>query len=72
MPIPGTRETTVAAAVLIDVVRYPERAGVPIDVVCRAIGTETRVLDDSHARLPGSLMERLWEQAALLTRDEHL
>ena len=67
--LPRTRETTVAAALLIDLVRYLECAGIPTIGVCRALQLDAAVLERPNDRLPGSLFEKFWDEAARLTGD---
>jgi AraC-like DNA-binding protein len=57
---------------LIDLVRYLERAGIPAGQLCQTIGVAPSVLDDPHARLAGSVMERLWDEAIRLSGDADL
>jgi AraC-like DNA-binding protein len=58
-----TRETTVAATLLIDLVRYMERSGIPGSEVCKTLDLDLKALDQPNARLAGSLMERMWQLA---------
>jgi AraC-like DNA-binding protein len=66
------RESTVSAALVIDLIRYLERLGTPPSGVLAALRTDASVLESPNARLPGSLMERLWEHAVRLTGDADL
>ena len=65
-------ESTIAAAVLIDLIRYLERAGVAAEDLCRALGIDAVVMENPGGRIPSSLMGRLWEYAARATGDDHL
>lgn len=66
------REATVAASLLIDVVGYLGRCGVPAPDICQALGVSETVLTDPDARLPGSLVERLWAEGERRTGDPSL
>ena len=63
------RETTVAAALILDMVRYLEQRGVRPETTYRALAVEPSLLEIPNARLPGSLAERSWEQASRLAGD---
>jgi len=69
-PQPGHfRETTVAAALILDLVRYLEQRGVTPEATYRAFALDPSLLEIPNARLPGSLAERAWEQASRLAGD---
>ncbi|MSV29373.1 MAG: AraC family transcriptional regulator [Bryobacterales bacterium] len=63
------RETTVAAGLILDLVRYLEQQGVPLDTTYRSFALDPLLLEIPNARLPGSLVERAWEQASRLADD---
>lgn len=65
-------ETTVAATLFIDVAGYLRRQGVPMEKLCTRLNIPPTVLEQPNARLPGSLMERLWAEGERLTGDTHL
>jgi AraC-like DNA-binding protein len=63
------RETTIAASILIDMVaQLGARGFAPADV-CRAARIDPAVLDAPDERVPGSMVERLWQVAETLTGD---
>jgi AraC-like DNA-binding protein len=66
------RESTVAASLLIDVVGYLERQGVERAELLRLLAITPTKLYDAQARLPGSVMERLWVVGEQLTGDPDL
>jgi AraC-like DNA-binding protein len=67
---PGpARETTVAAALILDMVRYLDQRGIATEATYRAFAVDPALLEIPNARLPGSLAERAWDQAARLTND---
>jgi len=61
------RESTIAASLLIDVIGYHERQGVVRAELFRSLAIAPAKLEDPRARLPGSLMERLWRVGEQLT-----
>jgi len=63
------RETTVAAALLLDLVRYLEQLGVAPEAAYRALALDPALIEIPNARLPGSLAEQAWAQASQLTAD---
>ncbi len=70
--LPSGRKFTVAASLLIDVVGYLQRAGIPASQVFAAIGMEPSVLDQPNVRVPGAVIERLWTAGVQLTGDDDL
>lgn len=64
------RETTVAGSLIVDVLAFLERAGVPRADACRAAGLDAAALGDgADVRVPGSQAERLWTFAIARTGD---
>jgi AraC-like DNA-binding protein len=63
------RETTVAAGLILDLVRYLEQRGIAPETTYRAFSLDPSRLEIPNARLPGSLAERAWEQSSRLTGD---
>lgn len=66
------RETTVAASLVIDLIGHLGRRGLPALDVCRAAHIDPAVLEAPDERLPGSLMERLWQVGESLAVDPDL
>ncbi len=66
------RETTVAASLVIDLVGYLAARGVARLDVCREARIDPAVLDVPDDRLPGSMVERLWQVGERLTGDPDL
>jgi AraC-like DNA-binding protein len=62
MPTHALRESTVAAALLIDLVRYMEQRG-------HHLGLDRSLLEQPNARVPGSEAERCWQLASQLAAD---
>lgn len=63
------RETTVAATIVLDTLRFLESRGHPSIEVCRDAGIDSRVLTRPDDRVPGSQMSRLWQVAIARTGD---
>jgi AraC-like DNA-binding protein len=63
-------ETTVAAALAIDMLQYLERQGIAIATVCDDAGLEMGIMARPDERIPGSTMGRLWTAAIARTGDE--
>jgi AraC-like DNA-binding protein len=70
MKIASRRETSIAAALVTDLVRYLERNGVTD--ACDALLVDPAILDTPNARIPGSIMERVWERSSELLNDPDL
>lgn len=66
------REATLAASLVIDFVGYMERQGHSAPDVLRAAGVDASVISDPGARLPASVMERLWAAGEQLTGDPNI
>jgi AraC-like DNA-binding protein len=66
------RESSVATSLVADVIGYLERQGLSAETVCRAAGIDPDLLAQPDARMPGSLMERLWAEGERLTGDPDL
>ncbi len=62
-------ETTVAATIAIDMLRYLERRGHAASDVCREAGIDPAVMTRPHDRVPDSRMAALWDVAVTRTRD---
>lgn len=63
------KESTVAAALLVDLVRYLERSGIsPVDA-WRSLQLDPALLDQPNARVAGSVAETLWAKAVEWTGD---
>jgi hypothetical protein len=65
------RESTVAASIVTDMLDYLGRRGVVVDEVSRPIGLDVEELKPDH-RVPGSHVERLFEEAERRTQDAHV
>lgn len=65
MPIASTvvRKATVAASIVTDMLDFLDRRGVVVEEVGRAIGLDIVALATPDQRVPGSIVERLWEEA---------
>jgi AraC-like DNA-binding protein len=63
------RESTVAASIVMDMLDYLGRRGVVVEEVRRAINMDVLALGTSAARVPGSCVERLFEEAERRTQD---
>ena len=66
------RRATVAASIVMDMLDFLERQGVSAADVMRAAGLELDALSKPAQRVPGSAVERLWEEAERRTGDPHL
>jgi AraC-like DNA-binding protein len=62
-------ETTVAAALMIDLLEQLERRGVPAAELCRRARVDPGFTSRPHERIPGSWAERLWQQAEAASGD---
>lgn len=63
------RESTVAATVVVDMLQYLERRGVPAAETITACALTITVPPGPDQRIPGSQVERLWDFAAQRTGD---
>jgi AraC-like DNA-binding protein len=63
------RESTVAATVVVDMLQYLERRGVPSAETVEVCNLTISIPPGPDQRVPGSLVERLWEFAAARTGD---
>jgi AraC-like DNA-binding protein len=63
------RESTVAATVVVDMLQYLERRGVPAAETIAACDLTITVPPGPDQRVPGSQVERLWDFAVLRTGD---
>ena len=66
------RESTIAAALLVDLARYLERQGIPSSEFWKGIVADPSLLEAPNVRLPGSVAERVWERAVRLSGDQDL
>lgn len=66
------RESTVSAAIVIDMVSYLVARGFTGAEVCRQARIAPDVLQSPDERVPGSLVERLWAVGTQLTGDSDL
>ncbi|MEO5925783.1 MAG: AraC family transcriptional regulator [Bryobacteraceae bacterium] len=66
------KESTVAAALMVDLARYLERQGIPAADFWQGIIVDPSLLESPNARLPGSVVERIWDQAVRLSGDQDL
>jgi AraC-like DNA-binding protein len=66
------RKATVAASIVTDMLDYLGRHGVAVDEVARAIELDVVALATPDRRVPGSKVERLWEEAEHRTHDPSL
>jgi AraC-like DNA-binding protein len=66
------RESTIAASLLLDLARYLEKSGIPASDFWRGIVADPSSLESPNARVPGSIAERVWEQAVRLSGDQDL
>jgi AraC-like DNA-binding protein len=66
------RESTVAASVVMDMLDYLGRGGVVVEEVARALDLDVATLARPDQRLPGSRVERLFEEAERRTQDPHV
>jgi AraC-like DNA-binding protein len=66
------RESTVAASIVTDMLDYLGRRGIVVEDVGRALHLDAGALAKPDQRVPGSTVERLWEEAERRTHDAHL
>jgi AraC-like DNA-binding protein len=66
------RESTVAASIVTDMLDYLGRSGVVVEDVARAIDLDIAELGKPDQRVPGSRVERLFEEAERRTQDPHV
>ena len=63
------REATLATPLIVDFLGFLDRQGHPVANVCRAAQIDPATLTHTNARVPASVMERLWTLAEQLTGD---
>jgi AraC-like DNA-binding protein len=68
-PSQAMRETTIAATVVVDMLQYLEREGVPAEEARRECGLVIDVPPRADQRVPGGQVERLWDFAQQRTGD---
>ena len=66
------RESTVAASIVTDMLDYLGRRGVGVAEVGRAVDMDVVALGKPDQRVPGSCVERLFEEAERRTEDPHV
>jgi AraC-like DNA-binding protein len=66
------RKATVAASIVTDMLDYLERRGVAVEEIRRALHLDAAALAQPDYRVPGSSVERLWEEAERRAADPHV
>jgi AraC-like DNA-binding protein len=66
------RESTVAASIVTDMLDYLGRRGVVVAEMGRAVDLDVVALGKPDQRVPGSRVERLFEEAERCTQDPHV
>jgi AraC-like DNA-binding protein len=66
------RESTVAASIVTDMLDYLGRRGIVVEEVARALNLNVAELGKPDQRVPGSRVERLFEEAERRTQDPYV